>query len=165
MERSDGWIGESGLAGDTSDITLNAHLNTDMSGVNLRARYEVWDTKTADDDGGSTSKSKPVSSWVSDGGTTRVNIGFKVADGHQYGWHVKADDDTLMSGWSPNCYFKIDLSAPSIPSFTDSSVFPPLGADQEPTGHAGDQGVKVKVTANDPTPPGCTRGSALNAWP
>ncbi|MCT9109858.1 ricin-type beta-trefoil lectin domain protein [Streptomyces mirabilis] len=160
---ADGWIGESGLAGDTSDITLNAHLNTDMSGVNLRARYEVWDTKTADDDGGSTSKSKPVSGWVSDGGTTRVNIGFKVADGHQYGWHVRADDDTLMSGWSPNCYFKIDLSAPGIPSFTDSPVLPPLGAEQSPTGHAGDEGVKVKVTANDPTPTGCTRGSCVSS--
>ncbi|MEV6016630.1 ricin-type beta-trefoil lectin domain protein [Streptomyces sp. NPDC051997] len=160
---ADGWIGESGLAGDTSDITLNAHLNTDMSGVNLRARYEVWDTKTADDDGSSTSKSRPVSGWVSDGGATRVNIGFKVADGHQYGWHVRADDDTLMSGWSPNCYFKIDLSAPSIASFTDSTVFPPLGADQAPTGHAGDQGVKIKVTANDPTPTGCTRGSCVSS--
>ncbi|MEU9128891.1 LamG-like jellyroll fold domain-containing protein [Kitasatospora sp. NPDC048540] len=158
-----GWIGESGLAGDASDITLNAHLATDMTGVNLRAKYEVWDTKTANADGDSTSKGAPVSGWVSDGGTTRVNIGFKVADGHQYGWHVRADDDTLLSGWSPNCYFKIDLSAPSLPAFTDSPVFPPLGGDRAPTGHAGDTGVKIAVSANDPTPTGCTRGACVSS--
>ncbi|MFG3227215.1 ricin-type beta-trefoil lectin domain protein [Kitasatospora sp. NPDC048194] len=158
-----GWIGQSGLAGDASDITLNAHLDTDMSGVNLRARYEVWDTKIADSAGNSTGKGSPVSGWVSDGGTTRQNIGFKVADGHQYGWHVRADDDTLMSGWSPNCYFKVDLSAPSVPTFTESPVFPPLGSDHAPTGHAGDTGVKVAVSANDPTPTGCTRGSCVSS--
>ncbi|MER6401197.1 LamG-like jellyroll fold domain-containing protein [Kitasatospora sp. NPDC001603] len=160
---ADGWIGQSGLAGDASDITLNAHLTTDMSGVNLRARYEVWDTKTAAADGGSTDKGAPVSGWVSNGGTTRVNIGFKVADGHQYGWHVKAEDGTLASGWTANCYFKTDLSAPSIPSFTDSPVFPPLGGDKAPTGHAGDTGIKITVTSNDPTPTGCTRGSCVSS--
>ncbi|KOV14812.1 hypothetical protein ADK60_28200 [Streptomyces sp. XY431] len=160
---ADGWIGQSGLAGDASDITLDAHLNTEMSGVNLRSRYEIWDTKTAAADGGSTDRGAPVSGWVSDGGTTRVNIGFKVADGHQYGWHVKAEDGTLASGWSPNCYFKVDLSAPSIPSFTDSPVFPPLGGDKAPTGHAGDTGVRIAVTANDPTPTGCTRGSCVSS--
>ncbi|MFJ3791003.1 LamG-like jellyroll fold domain-containing protein [Kitasatospora sp. NPDC090091] len=160
---ADGWIGQSGLAGDASDITLNAHLDTEMSGVNLRSRYEVWDTKTAAADGGSTDKGAPVSGWVSDGGTTRVNIGFKVADGHQYGWHVKAEDGTLASPWSANCYFKVDLSAPSIASFTDSPVFPPLGGDKAPTGHAGDTGVKITVTSNDPTPTGCTRGSCVSS--
>ncbi|MFF7992490.1 LamG-like jellyroll fold domain-containing protein [Kitasatospora xanthocidica] len=158
-----GWLGESGLAGDTSDITLNAHLTTDMSGVNLRGRYEVWDTKTADPAGNSTDKGSPTSGWVSDGGTVRTNIGFKVADGHQYGWHVRADDGTLTSGWSPNCYFKVDLSAPSVPTFTESPVFPPLGSDHAPTGHAGDTGVKVAVGANDPTPTGCTRGSCVSS--
>ncbi|MEV4615565.1 ricin-type beta-trefoil lectin domain protein [Kitasatospora sp. NPDC049258] len=160
---ADGWIGQSGLTGGASDITLNARLNTDMSGVNLRARYEVWDTKTAAADGGSTDRTKPVSGWVSDGGTVRTNIGFAVADGHQYGWHVKAEDATLAGGWSPNCYFKIDLSAPSIPAFTDSPVFPPLGGDRAPTGHAGDTGVKITVSANDPTPTGCTRGACVSS--
>ncbi|MFF3113444.1 LamG-like jellyroll fold domain-containing protein [Kitasatospora sp. NPDC057904] len=152
-ENQPGWIGNSGTAGSASDIALNARLTTRMSGVNLRGRFKVWDAQAS-----GTPKSQPASDWISPGGTVRTNLGFTVSDGHQYGWSVQAEDGTLTGPVSPNCSFKVDLTPPTVPAIADSPVFPPLGGSATPTGHAGDGGVSVKVTATDPTPAGCPGG-------
>ncbi|WP_371497546.1 ricin-type beta-trefoil lectin domain protein [Kitasatospora sp. NBC_00374] len=158
-----GWIGNSGTTGGASNITLNARLSTKMSGVNLRAMAHVWDNMTNDGSGNAATRSWPWTSWVSSGGTVYDNLGFTAEDGHQYGWNMVATDGTLTGPSSPYCYFKVDLSAPSVPAFTDNAAFPPLGGDKAPTGHAGDTGVKVKVTANDPTPGGCNRDACISS--
>ncbi|MBV6696614.1 LamG-like jellyroll fold domain-containing protein [Kitasatospora aureofaciens] len=152
-----GWIGNSGTAGSASDIALGARLSTRMSGVNLRARFKVWDTQA-----GGAAKSQPTSDWVSGGGTVRTNLGFTVSDGHQYSWSVQAEDSTLTGPVSPTCSFMVDLTPPTVPAIADSPVFPPLGGSAAPTGHAGDSGVSVKVTATDPTPGGC-QGTCLSS--
>ncbi|MER8185267.1 ricin-type beta-trefoil lectin domain protein [Kitasatospora sp. NPDC094015] len=158
-----GWIGDSGTTGGASNITLNAHLSTKMSGVNLRAGYHVWDDMVDNGSGGSADASWPVSTWVANGGTVYTNIGGPVSDGHQYGWNTWANDGTLNSGFSRFCYFKVDLTAPSVPAFTENAAFPPIGGTKAPTGHAGDTGAKVTVTANDPTPGGCTHAACISS--
>ncbi|MEV6979029.1 LamG-like jellyroll fold domain-containing protein [Kitasatospora sp. NPDC093806] len=158
-----GWVGNSGTTGEASNVTLNARLSTKMSGVNLQAMAHVWDNMGNDGSGNPATKSWPWTSWVSNWGTVYDNIGFTVEDGHQYGWNMVATDGTLNSPSSPYCYFNVDLTPPSIPSVADNAAFPPLGGDKAPTGHAGDTGVKVKVTANDPVPGGCSRGGCISS--
>ncbi|MFJ1703115.1 LamG-like jellyroll fold domain-containing protein [Kitasatospora sp. NPDC088346] len=158
-----GWIGNSGTTGSASNITLNARLSTKMSGVNLQAMAHVWDNMSNDGNGNALTKSWPWSATVSNGGTVYDNLGFTAEDGHQYGWNMVATDGTLTGPSSPYCYFKVDLSAPSVPVVTANAAFPPLGGDKAPTGHAGDTGATVKVTANDPAPGGCTRDACISS--
>ncbi|MFD9594587.1 LamG-like jellyroll fold domain-containing protein [Kitasatospora sp. NPDC059973] len=158
-----GWIGNSGTTGSASNITLNARLSTKMSGVNLQAMAHVWDNMSNDGGGNPASKSWPWSASVSNWGTVYDNVGFTVEDGHQYGWNMIASDGTLTGPSSPYCYFNVDLTPPSIPTVADNAAFPPLGSDRTPTGHAGATGAKVRVTANDPVPGGCTRGSCVSS--
>ncbi|MFI9331279.1 LamG-like jellyroll fold domain-containing protein [Kitasatospora sp. NPDC052868] len=158
-----GWIGNSGLTGaGTSDISLNAQLTTKMSGMNLRANYHVWDDMTDGGGGSPATVAWQVSPWVSNGGTVYTKLGFAVGDGHRYGWNTWADDGTLGGPSSPYCYFKTDLTAPGVPAIAPSAQFPPLGG-AAPTGHAGDLGAKVVVTAADPTPAGCTLSACLSS--
>ncbi|WP_371499925.1 ricin-type beta-trefoil lectin domain protein [Kitasatospora sp. NBC_00374] len=158
-----GWIGNTGTTGGASNITLNAHLTTRMSGVNLRAGYHVWDNMANDGSNGPATAAWLWSSWLANGDTAYTNIGGAVSDGHQYGWNVWVNDGTLSSPSGPYCYFNVDLTAPSVPTIADNAAFPPLGGDKAPTGHAGDTGAKVKVTANDPTPGGCNRDACISS--
>ncbi|MER6358443.1 LamG-like jellyroll fold domain-containing protein [Streptomyces sp. NPDC001634] len=158
-----GWIGQTTLNGNTSDITLNAKLTSNVSGENVKADYTVWDDETANSSGNPTTVSTPSSGYVASGTTVRTNIGTTVQDGHQYGWQVRAYDGTLYSGWNSPCGFKVDLTPPSQAAVTaPSSVFPPSGSGQTPTGYAG-QTSSITVTSSDPTPTGCTRGTCLSS--
>ncbi|WP_354639562.1 LamG-like jellyroll fold domain-containing protein [Kitasatospora camelliae] len=157
-----GWIGESGSTNGKSNITLNARLTTPMNGVNLWAQFHVWDNMTNNGSGSPADASWPSSNWVASGSTVYANIGGLVADGHTYGWNVVAQDGTLGSPGSPYCYFSVDLTPPSVPTVGGSAVFPPLGSGTAPTGHAGDRAT-VKVTANDPTPAGCSLAACVSS--
>ncbi|MEV6678874.1 ricin-type beta-trefoil lectin domain protein [Streptomyces erythrochromogenes] len=150
-----GWIGATALTGERSNISLNARLTTPMNGVNLRGEYRVWDNMKNNGSGGAAVVSQPVSPYVGSGTTIRTNIGVAVADGHQYGWGVKADDGTLESDWKTGCHFNVDLTPPTPAKFTDSTAFPPLGSGRTPTAHAGDTGLTIAVTSTDPRPTGC----------
>ncbi|MFD8389878.1 LamG-like jellyroll fold domain-containing protein [Streptomyces sp. NPDC059680] len=158
-----GWIGQTALNGNTSDITLNAKLKSNVSGENVKADYTVWDDQTANSSGNAATVATPSSGYVASGTTVNINIGTTVQDGHQYGWQVRAYDGTLYSSWNSPCGFKVDLTPPSQPSVTaPSTVFPPSGSGQTPTGYAG-QTSSITVTSSDPTPTGCTRGTCLSS--
>ncbi|GLW70492.1 hypothetical protein Kpho02_27910 [Kitasatospora phosalacinea] len=156
-----GWIGNTGSTGGKSNITLNARLSTDMQGVNLWAQYHVWDNMV-NNGGAPADAGWPASSWVANGSTVYTNVGGQVSDGHTYGWNVSAQDGTLGSSGSPYCYFSVDLTPPGVPTVAPSAVFPELGGTAAPTGHAGDAAT-VKVTANDPTPGGCTLAACISS--
>ncbi|MGW7824411.1 LamG-like jellyroll fold domain-containing protein [Streptomyces puniciscabiei] len=158
-----GWIGQTALDGNASDITLNAKLKSNVSGENVKADYTVWDDQTANSSGNAATVATPSSNYVASLTTVHINIGTTVQDGHQYGWQVRAYDGTMYSSWSSPCGFKVDLTPPSQPTVTaPSTVFPPSGSGQAPTGYAG-QSSSITVTSSDPTPSGCTRGTCLSS--
>lgn len=160
---SPGWLGMTSLNGNTSNITLDAQLSTDMSGVNLKAGYHVWDNMTNNGAGSPADASWPVSpGWVASGSAVYTNIGTQVRDGHQYGWNVWATDGILNGPSSPYCYFNVDLTPPSLASFTSSTAFPPLGSGSPPTSHAGDSAT-VRVSSVDPAPGGCNLNSCISS--
>ncbi|MGW1916966.1 LamG-like jellyroll fold domain-containing protein [Streptomyces sp. NPDC002076] len=158
-----GWIGQTALDGNTSDITLNAKLKSNVSGENVKADYTVWDDQTANSTGNPATVATPSSGYVASLTTVHINIGTTVQDGHQYGWQVRAYDGINYSAWNSPCGFKVDLTPPSQPTVTaPSTVFPPSGSGQTPTGYAG-QTSSITVTSSDPTPTGCTRGTCLSS--
>ncbi|WP_206749854.1 ricin-type beta-trefoil lectin domain protein [Streptomyces sp. ICBB 8177] len=153
-----GWIGMTAQDGSSSGVTLNAKLVSPMQGENVKGDFSLWDDQAADSSGNPTSVSAPSSAYVTSGSTVREEVGATLKDGHEYGWQAKAYDGTLYSSWSPVCHFITDLSAPTQPAITPSSVFPAAGSGQTPTGYAGQQGT-VTVSSSDPVPTGCTRGT------
>ncbi|MGN5380518.1 hypothetical protein ACQ4WX_35390 [Streptomyces lasalocidi] len=158
-----GWIGQTTLNGNTSDITLNAKLKSNVSGENVKADYTVWDDQTANSSGNAATVATPSSGYVASLTTVNVNIGTTVQDGHQYGWQVRAYDGINYSAWNSPCGFKVDLTPPSQPSVTaPSAVFPTSGSGKTPTGYAS-QTSSITVTSSDPTPTGCTRGTCLSS--
>ncbi|KQV11645.1 hypothetical protein ASE03_14110 [Kitasatospora sp. Root187] len=160
---SPGWIGMTSLNGNASNITLDATLTTDMSGVNLKAGYHVWDNMANNGSGSPADAAWPVSpGWSATGTTVRTNIGGPVSDGHQYGWNVWASDGTLGSPSSAYCYFNVDLSPPTLAAFTPSAAFPPLGSGTPTTAHAGDTAT-VSVSTTDPVPGGCTLNACISS--
>ncbi|MEV4611433.1 ricin-type beta-trefoil lectin domain protein [Kitasatospora sp. NPDC049258] len=158
-----GWIGRTTLAGDASNITLHAWASTPMPGTNLQVAFHVWDNMTEDGNGNPGGGGWPTSQTIGSAGWGHANIGFQVGDGHQYGWNAAATDGLLNSSGSAYCYFDVDLSPPSLAEFGTSPAFPPLGSGITPTAHAGDQGATIRVSSNDPTPGGCSRGQCIKS--
>ncbi|RPE27970.1 LamG-like jellyroll fold domain-containing protein [Kitasatospora cineracea] len=160
---SPGWIGLTTMNGNSSNITLDVPLSTDMAGVNLQAQYHVWDNMVNNGSGSPADASWPVSAgWVASGTTVHTPIGGPVSDGHQYGWNVWAQDGTLSGPSSPYCYFNVDLSAPTQAAVTPSTAFPPLGSGSTSSKHAGDS-AEVTVSAGDPTPTGCSLSACISS--
>ncbi|MER7671388.1 ricin-type beta-trefoil lectin domain protein [Kitasatospora sp. NPDC096128] len=158
-----GWIGMTSLAGDASNITLNAYASTAMPGANLNVNFHVWDGMADDGHGGPAGVGDPSSAQFGSSGWGRANIGLRVSDGHQYGWNATASDTGLTGPTSVPCYFNVDLTPPTQAQFGTLQAFPPLGSGLVPTAHAGDKGVSIKVSSTDPTPGGCTRGSCVKS--
>ncbi|MBT2478130.1 LamG-like jellyroll fold domain-containing protein [Streptomyces sp. ISL-94] len=158
-----GWIGRTSTTGGMSNISLNARLTTPMEGANLQAIYTVWDNMKNNGSGGAATVSQPRSPFVASGTTARTNIGITVADGHQYGWGVKAYDGTLEGPWTSDCNFKVDLTPPTAAAFGDSKAYPPLGSGRTPTAHAGDTGITIPVSSKDILPTGCDLMACLKS--
>ncbi|GGQ92146.1 LamG-like jellyroll fold domain-containing protein [Kitasatospora griseola] len=160
---SPGWIGLTTMNGNSSNLSLDAALSTDMAGVNLQARYHVWDNMANNGSGSPADAGWPVSpSWVASGTTVHTPIGVALSDGHQYGWNAWSQDGTLNGPSSPYCYFNVDLSAPTPAAITPSTAFPPLGSGTTATKHAGDTDA-VKVSSTDPAPTGCTLNACISS--
>ncbi|MBB4945830.1 hypothetical protein F4556_001365 [Kitasatospora gansuensis] len=158
-----GWIGMTSLNGNTSNITLDATLTTEMQGVSLKAGYHVWDNMTSNGAGSPADVSWPVSPGDAATGTlVRTNIGAQVRDGHQYGWNVWATDGTLSGPSSAYCYFNVDLSPPTLAAFTASATFPPLGSGTPTTAHAG-EAAAVSVSSTDPVPGSCAPNPCISS--
>ncbi|GHE53248.1 hypothetical protein CP980_23365 [Streptomyces vinaceus] len=160
---SRGWIGRTAVSYATTNLTLNARLTTPMEGVNLQAVYQVWDDMKNNGSGAPATVSQPRSSYVAPGTTARTNVGLALADGHAYGWSVKAFDGTLEGPWTSYCGFKVDLTPPTAVAFADSKAFPPLASGRTPTAHAGDSGITIAVSSKDTTPAGCDLSACIRS--
>ncbi|MEV7021291.1 ricin-type beta-trefoil lectin domain protein [Kitasatospora sp. NPDC093558] len=157
-----GWIGRTvPLGNGASDVTLHAWGSTSMPGTNVTVGFHMWDNMTADSAGSPATVSWPSSQTINGSGWGNANIGFTLADGHQYGWDASTSDGLMTSPGTAFCYFNVDLTPPTQAYIAPSTVFPPIGSGLKPTGHAGDKNTTIRVTSTDPTPAGCTRGSCL----
>ncbi|MED7951998.1 ricin-type beta-trefoil lectin domain protein [Streptomyces sp. BE303] len=158
-----GWIGMTSMAGNSSNIILNARATTPMPGTNLVVGFHVWDNMVADGNGNPADVGWPASQPIGSGGLAQAYIGSPVSDGHQYGWNARATDGLLNGPDSAYCYFGVDLTPPSLAEFERSTVLPPLGSGLTPTAHAGDQNLTIRVSSNDPTPGGCNRAACVKS--
>lgn len=140
-------------AGTQNNIRLSTVVYSPL-GEAVRARYHIWDTNKKDTStGGETNEPDRYSVYVSPGTAGSQTLGYTAEDGHRYGWSVQAQDGTLSSGWLSYCYFAVDLTPPTTPTFATNTAFPPLSSGQTGTGVSGiNNTATFTVTANDPAP-------------
>ncbi|WBP90121.1 ricin-type beta-trefoil lectin domain protein [Kitasatospora cathayae] len=125
----------------------------------------IWDYNSSNGASGTTAA-------VNSGGTTSFQLPASlIQDGHAYGYDMQATDglgDTPWSAPTPNCYFKVDLTPPTVTFPTTvadtSKQFPPSGNGQTPQIYAGQSG-GIPFTATDPNPSGgYTSGVVCLRW-
>lgn len=151
----DGWIGAttSGSAG--SNVHLHSKVTANVSGELVDAYYHIWDRTVLDSSGNAVTMSNHDSGNLASGTDADTPIGFTLKDGHEYGWHVYAMDNStahLVSAASPSCWFKTDFTPPDTPDIATNSTFPPVGSGPAQD-HAGpNTRAAFTVTASDGTP-------------
>ena len=133
------WLASSGVA-------LNAHLVPATADDNVRAEYSMWDN------GSPVSNPTYPSDTLTAPGTVSTLIDFPLTDGHAYTWTVAADSTPVDSSGaaylSPDaetCGFRVDGTAPTVPTVT-SSAFPP--SNRAETARTG----TFTFTGSDPAP-------------
>lgn len=121
------WIG----ATTGNEAVLHATVQTDMSGVQVRAHYHVWDRTKLDASGNAEEEGDHApSTYVASGTDDPLTLWFPLLDGHQYGWDSYAEDNSsihLTSPVSGHCWFSVDTTPPDSPSIDTNSSFPPVG--------------------------------------
>ncbi|HEV3359106.1 MAG TPA: hypothetical protein VG247_20070 [Pseudonocardiaceae bacterium] len=148
-----GWIGATTTVdnGASSDVRLDAKLESNIVGENVRGEYTMWDNMASNNPVGSNVVSSPVSAYVATGTTVNPYVGVVLKDGHQYGWRINAYDSHLYSGDAPDCHFNVDTTPPTEAAVS-STQFPPSGsATPSPVVYAGQAGT-FTFTATDPNP-------------
>ncbi|MFD7903967.1 ricin-type beta-trefoil lectin domain protein [Kitasatospora sp. NPDC059747] len=159
------WLG----AGTNQDnkVFLNATVASNAQSQ-LYSWDHIWDYNLP----GVPDVASGYSNIVGSGGTTTFQVpGRVIQDGHAYGFSMRATDQLDGVPWSdtaPNCYFKVDLTPPTLTFPTTVSdttkQFPPSGNGQTPQIYAGQSG-GVPFTATDPAPSGgYSSGLACLRW-
>ncbi len=131
VETGDGWIGATTYSNAGSNIQLHSTVTSQISGEKVAAHYHVWDRTVTDSAGNALDKSTPASTYLASGTDAVEPIGFKLLDGHEYGWDVYAEDNStqnLKSPISEHCWFKADFTAPPTPTIVTNPSFPPVGS-------------------------------------
>ncbi|MFJ9521040.1 LamG-like jellyroll fold domain-containing protein [Kitasatospora sp. NPDC101801] len=155
-----GWV-------NSADASLNMTVTSPVQGQ-LAGWYHIWDYAQS----GVPEIASGYTGMVNSGANAPFQLpAGALKDGHHYGWGAFATD-TLpgvgMTQFSPDCHFKVDLTAPNV-SFPatvsdPSKQFPAAGNGQTPQIALGQSGT-VPVTATDPNPSGgLTSGLACLRW-
>ncbi|MFJ4185163.1 ricin-type beta-trefoil lectin domain protein [Kitasatospora sp. NPDC089509] len=156
------WLGAG--SAQNNAVWLNATV-TSPTQAQVKTWDHIWDYNSSNGASGDTP-------YVNSGGTTSFQLpAGLIQDGHAYGYNMQAKDgldDTPWSASTPNCYFKVDLTPPTVTfptTVTDTSKqFPPSGNGQTPQLYAGQSG-GIPFTATDPNPSGgYTSGVACLRW-
>ncbi|MGW3044380.1 ricin-type beta-trefoil lectin domain protein [Kitasatospora sp. NPDC001159] len=156
------WLGAG--SAQNNAVWLNATV-TSPTQAQVKTWDHIWDYNSPNGTSGYT----PA---VNSGGTTSFQVpAGLIQDGHAYGYDMQATDDLDGVPWSAatvNCYFKVDLTPPTITFPTTVSdatkQFPPSGNGQTPQIYAGQSGV-IPFTATDPAPSGgYASGVACLRW-
>ncbi|MFC4036098.1 LamG domain-containing protein [Streptomyces polygonati] len=161
------FLGNPGLA---PGLQLKAIVASPISQP-VRGYFDLWDGSA---DGAPTIDSGYSSGYISPPSNTAVYQvpTSELTDGHVYGWDAAADDGILTSGPSQHCYFRVDLSPPTVsmptaPTLIDAGslayTFPPAGNGQTTGLHTGQQGY-IPFTAADPSNHGPNSGLACLRW-
>ncbi|MBO1415406.1 ricin-type beta-trefoil lectin domain protein [Streptomyces sp. FH025] len=159
------WLG----AGSNQDnaVWLNATV-TSPTQAQLYSWDHIWDYNLP----GTPDVASGLTPLVNNGGVTNFQVpGSVIQDGHAYGYSIMATDQLDGVPWSastPACYFKVDLTPPTVTFPTTvsdtSKQFPPSGNGQTPQIYAGQSG-GVPFTATDPAPSGgWASGVACLRW-
>jgi hypothetical protein len=164
----DGWIGATTYSNAGSNIQLHSIVTTAISGEKAAAHYDVWDRSVLDASGYGIHKSTPDSAYLASGTDASMPIGFKLLDGHEYGWDVYSQTDSaqhLKSPMSDHCWFKTDFSGPETPTVNTNPSFPSVGSGPaDPLVYAGPgQHTDFTVSAADgpPSDTSCTPNACL----
>ncbi|MFJ9775509.1 ricin-type beta-trefoil lectin domain protein [Kitasatospora sp. NPDC101157] len=156
------WLGAG--SAQNNAVWLNATV-TSSTQAQVKSWDHIWDYNSSNGASGDTP-------YVSSGGTTSFQLpAGLIQDGHAYGYDMQAKDgldDTPWSAPTPNCYFKVDLTPPTVTFPTTvadtSKQFPPSGNGQTPQLYVGQSG-GIPFTATDPNPSGAyTSGVVCLRW-
>ncbi|MFD9687772.1 ricin-type beta-trefoil lectin domain protein [Kitasatospora sp. NPDC059088] len=156
------WLGAG--SAQNNAVWLNATVSSPTQ-AQVATWDHIWDYNSSNGASGTTP-------YVNSGGTTSFQLpAGLIQDGHAYGYDMQATDglgDTPWSAPTPNCYFKVDLTPPTLTFPTTvadtSKQFPPSGNGQAPQIYAGQSG-GIPFTATDPSPSGgYTSGVACLRW-
>ncbi|MFD5466563.1 ricin-type beta-trefoil lectin domain protein [Kitasatospora sp. NPDC127059] len=159
------WLGAG--SAQNNAVWLNANV-TSPTQAQVKTWDHIWDYNVP----GVPDVAKGETPYVSSGSTTSFQVPADVIqDGHAYGYGMMALDgldDTPWSASTPACYFKVDLTPPTVTFPTTvadtSKQFPPAGNGQAPQIYAGQSG-GVPFTATDPNPSGgYTSGVVCLRW-
>ncbi|MEU4113935.1 ricin-type beta-trefoil lectin domain protein [Kitasatospora sp. NPDC028055] len=156
------WLGAG--SAQNNAVWLNATVSSPTQ-AQAATWDHIWDYNSSNGASGTTAP-------VGNGGTTSFQLpAGLIQDGHAYGYDMQATDLVDGMTWSaptPNCYFKVDLTPPTLTfptTVTDTSKqFPPSGNGQTPQLYAGQSG-GIPFTATDPNPSGgYTSGVVCLRW-
>ncbi|MFD8081801.1 ricin-type beta-trefoil lectin domain protein [Kitasatospora sp. NPDC059722] len=149
------WLGAG--SAQNNAVWLNATVTSNAQ-AQVKSWDHIWDYNLP---GGVADVSQGDTAFVNSGGTTSYQVPANVIqNGHAYGYSIMATDGLDGVPWSAattTCYFKVDLTPPTITFPTTvadtSKQFPPSGNGQTPQIYAGQSG-GVPFTATDPAPSG-----------
>lgn len=113
-----------------------------VNGVKYQGVVHAWDadgTQAAD----GSADGLPVTSQS-------VYVPLSLTDGHTYGWHASTFDGTSYSAPTDPCYFRVDGSAPGVPTVTNPD-FPPEGTPKKAAG----QSTTFSLSSAESLPTGC----------
>ncbi|MCX5122905.1 ricin-type beta-trefoil lectin domain protein [Streptomyces sp. NBC_00347] len=143
-----GWIG----------VNTGVRLTSETwspTGRQLQTTFKIWDDEAS-------WSAWYQTGWEASSGDAAVNTATLV-DGHQYGWTSRTTDDTLTSGESPYCYFRVDRTPPS--ASVTSTDFPASGTVGAHPKRVGEEGTfTIGGTDNTPTAGTRTSGLACARW-
>ncbi|GAQ69024.1 glucan endo-1,3-beta-glucosidase precursor [Streptomyces turgidiscabies] len=151
----DGWIGAITYSTAGSNIQLHSKVVANVSGELVDAYYHVWDRTVLDSSGNAVTMSNHDSGNLASGTDADTPIGFTLKDGHEYGWHVYAMDNStahLVSAASSDCWFKTDFTPPDTPDIATNPTFPPVGSGSAQDYAGPGKTTDFTVTASDGIP-------------
>jgi Concanavalin A-like lectin/glucanases superfamily len=145
-----GWIGRTDIgAGNGSSVTVNSTVTSNITGENVRAELTFFEATPSE-----ANYTFPDSAYVSSGTSVGIPVGVALHDGQRYGYRVFAYDGTLHSASSsPDCYFNVDLTPPTVPVIA-STDFPQSGSATSTSLRVGQTGT-FTLSSNDPAPTVC----------
>ncbi|WP_327301710.1 ricin-type beta-trefoil lectin domain protein [Streptomyces goshikiensis] len=142
---------DAGWVGANTNVTLNVATRS-ATGRQLQTTFYFWDS----DAGGVTETA--TTPWNGSSGDASSDIGSRLTDGHQYGWHANTTDDTLTSPVTDTCYFRVDRTPPT--AAVTSADFPESGTLGGHPKRVGEEGT-FTLTGTDPAPISGGRSSGL----
>jgi len=140
-QQSPGYLGIGNING--SDIALlSAKLSSPVASAQMNATFTLKNVTT------NTTGTYTSSGWIGSGADATVQTP-TLANGDEYSWSAQAYDQfDYSAASSAACYFKVDTTPPSAPTFSNAT-WPSLSSGASSTVYVGTPGT-FTLTASDP---------------